>query len=261
MHNRNQNILSFFILIFIFSVPFWILDIIYPIELLPGLPLSALGVVVPALAAGLLVYRSAQFSGLLQLFGRALDFNRGQNRKWLMIAILINPLIAVLAFGIMRAAGVAIPNPILLPTTIFLLFLIFLISALAEEIGWTGYATEPLMNRWGIVTASVILGVAWSVWHWIPLLHAHRSIGWIAWWSLWTTSSRIIMGWLYIHSRGSVFIAALFHTMINLCWQLFPINGSFYDPKVFGLITFGIAVLVLLTEQIRIRSSLRVVQP
>jgi hypothetical protein len=37
--------------------------------------------------------------------------------------------------------------------------------------------------------------------------------------------------------------------MINLCWQLFPINGSYYDPLVFGLITFGVAIIIVVAQQ------------
>jgi len=37
--------------------------------------------------------------------------------------------------------------------------------------------------------------------------------------------------------------------MINLCWQLFPINGSYYDPLVFGLLAFGVAVIIVAVQQ------------
>ncbi len=161
------------------------------------------------------------------------------------------------AYGVMRALSVSLPNPAPLTFTIFPLFIVFFVSALAEEIGWTGYATEPFMHRWGIVSASLLLGLVWSVWHFIPLLQAHRSTEWIAWWSLWTISLRIIMGWLYIHAGKSVFVAALFHAMINLCWQLFPINGSFYDPRVFGIITLSFAIAVLLIERFQTQNNMQ----
>ncbi len=34
--------------------------------------------------------------------------------------------------------------------------------------------------------------------------------------------------------------------MINLTWQLFPINGSYYDPRVTGLITAIVVVAVVI---------------
>jgi hypothetical protein len=43
-------------------------------------------------------------------------------------------------------------------------------------------------------------------------------------------------------------VAALFHTMMNLTLQLFPTNGaySYYDPRVAGLITLAVAVVVVI---------------
>lgn len=60
---------------------------------------------------------------------------------------------------------------------------------------------------------------------------------------------RIIMVWIFAHAGKSVFALAVFHAMTNLSWQLFPIHGSFYDPKVFGLISFGFAVILIVIQQ------------
>jgi len=129
------------------------------------------------------------------------------------------------------------------------MFVAFFIAALGEELGWTGYATEPLLRRWGTLTASLRLGVVWAAIHFIPLLQAHRSVAWIAWWCLGTIAFRMIMTWLYVHAGKSVFAATLFHAMINLCWQLFPNNGSFYDPQVFGLLTLVFAIIIYAAER------------
>jgi membrane protease YdiL (CAAX protease family) len=142
------------------------------------------------------------------------------------------------------------PNPTLSLLAIFPMFALFFISALGEEIGWTGYATEPLQRRWGMTTAGLVLGGIWAIWHFIPLVQAHRSLDWIAWWSLGTISLRMIMVWLYFHAGKSVFAAAVFHAMINLCWQLFPNNGSYYDPRVFGLITFCFAIAIFAVQRL-----------
>jgi CAAX protease family protein len=251
VQNRRESIFVFFALVFVLSIPFWVLGAIKPIQLLPGLPISALGVFVPALSALILVYKDERFSSVLQLLGRSFDFKRVKNKKWYLAFILINPAIAVLAYGLMRVVGKSIPNPTLSLLAIFPMFVLFFISALGEEIGWTGYATEPLQRRWGTVMAGLLLGLVWAVWHFIPLLQAHRSVKWIAWWSLGTISLRMIMIWLYFHAGKSVFAAAVFHAMINLCWQLFPINGSYYDPRVFGLITLCFALAIFTAQQLR----------
>lgn len=40
--------------------------------------------------------------------------------------------------------------------------------------------------------------------------------------------------------------ARLFHAMTNVSWQLFPNNGSHYDPRITGLIVTAVAALVAL---------------
>lgn len=246
---QPKPVFIFFALVFALSIPFWVLAVLNPIQLLPGLPVSALGAFAPALGALILVYKNERLTGLLQLIQRSFDFKRVKNKSWYLAFILINPAIAILAYDVMRASGVALPNPAPLSLATLPMAVFFLVGALGEEIGWTGYATEPLQQRWGTLAAGILLGSVWAVWHFAPLIQAHRSIEWIAWWSVGTLSLRMIMVWLHIHSGKSVFAAAVFHAMVNLCWQLFPNNGSYYDPQVFGLITFCLAVAILTTER------------
>jgi len=247
---EHESVFPFFALVLALSIPFWILGVIKPIELLPGLPISALGAFAPALAALILIYKKDRFSGVLHLLQRSFDFKRIKNKIWVLVAILIYPAITVLAYEVMHATDKSLPNPTPLTLAIFPMFVVFFIAASGEEIGWSGYATEPLQHRWGTVTAGILLGLFWSVIHFIPLRQAHRSVEWIAWWSLGTISLRMILVWLYNHSGRSLFAAAVFHATINLCWQLFPIRGSFYDPRVFGLLTLCFAIAILAAERL-----------
>jgi uncharacterized protein len=257
MHNKHKpSIFTFFVLVFALSIPFWILGSVYPIELLPGLPISALGAFTPALAALILTYKHDRASGTLQLLRRSFDFKRIKNKKWFLIALLLNPAIAVLAYLVIGAVSAPLPMPAPLTLATFPMTVFFFIGALGEEIGWSGYATEPLQQRWGMLPAGLILGAVWAVWHFLPLVQAHRTTAWIAWWTLDTFSLRMILTWLYIRSGKSVFAAAVFHAMINLSWQLFPVNGSFYDPQVFGLITLGCAIIIYAAQWFLPRSNL-----
>ena len=61
-----------------------------------------------------------------------------------------------------------------------------------------------------------------------------------------TVATRVLITWLYNNTGGSVFVAVLFHAMINVTWQLFPINGSYYDPRVTGLISAVVAIVVVI---------------
>lgn len=245
MQTVIKPIFAFLGLVLLFSVPFWVLGGLYPVQLLPGLPLSAFGVVAPSLAAVVLVFKNQDAAGVWHLLGRSFDFKRINNPAWYAIILFTNPLIAVAAYEYLRLTGNPLPPAFPFIISILPMFVFFFLGALAEEIGWTGYATEPLVYHWGIRKAGVILGTVWAAWHFIPLMQVTRSFEWIAWWSLGTISLRVIMVWLHTFSGRSVFAAALFHAMINVCWQMFPANGSHYDPRAFGMISLVFAVFLI----------------
>lgn len=244
MNNNLKSVSAFVALVFALSIPFWVLSAIYPIQILPGLPLSAIGAFTPAFAAFILIYKKENLAGVLRLLNRSFDFKKVKNPVWHIFIVLVNPFIAISAYGVLLAMGKSIPHHFILSVSVLPMFILFFIAALGEEIGWAGYATEPLQHHWGVIITGLSLGIVWAVWHFIPLFQVSRSLEWIAWWSLGTISLRIIMVWIFANSGKSVFTLAVFHAMINFCWQLFPINGSFYDPKVFSLISLGIAAIV-----------------
>ena len=244
----KKSVLHFFVLVFVLSLPFWLVAIRYPVQLLPGLPLSALGAFTPMVAALWLTYKNERLTAVSGLLKRSVDFKRVKPSSWYLVIVLTNPAIAILAFGLVRVTGTALPSLNLGASQIVPLFAAFFVAALGEEIGWSGYAIEPLQEHWGTIRAGLLLGLAWTVWHFVPLLQAGRTPEWIAWWSLVTLSLRLIMTLIFIKAGKSVFAATLFHTLINVCWQLFPIDGSYYDPRLFGLLSLGAALLLYGTQ-------------
>ncbi len=237
--------LQYFLLVFVLTIPFWLLSSLTNIELMPGLPIAAFAVVCPLIAAAILVYRQSKTAGVTALLKRAFDFKRVKAKRWYVITLLLMPVVTVLSFAVQRLTGTAVPDPQITIMSVVSLSLVFFIGALGEELGWSGYAIDPMQTRWGALRASFILGVVWSVWHFIPLAQAHRSVEWIAWWTLGTISARIIMVWLYNNTGKSVFITALFHMMINLTWQLYPVNGSYFDPRISGIISALVVVIII----------------
>ena len=105
MKSEYGSLLGFFILVFVLSIPFWILWNVYPVQLLPGLPTSALIVFAPVLAACIMSYRSGRLTAAGQLLGRSFDFGRIHNKYWFLVFLLFNPAVAALAFWTMRAIG------------------------------------------------------------------------------------------------------------------------------------------------------------
>jgi len=243
---QHKSPLVFFVLVFALSMPFLLAGALIPLQLLPGLPVSAFAVLCPVTAAAILVFREKGSAGVKELLARAFDFRRVKAKIWYVPVILLMPCIMALSYGVMRLMGVPLPAPQFSLGTALALFVVCFISGLCEELGWSGYAIDPLQERFGALGGALIIGGVWAVWHYVPLLQVHRPLMFILWWSLGTVASRVIIVWLYNNTGGSVFVAALYHTMINLTWQLFPISGSYYDPGVTGPITAIVAVVVVI---------------
>lgn len=237
--------LAFFLLVFTLSVPFWLAGAAAGTELLPGLPSSALQFVCPAIAAAILVRRTHGTRGVEELFKRSFDLGCIGAGAWWAPLLLMMPAVAALAYALMRLTEAPLPDPEYpSPAVVAAMFLAFFVGALGEELGWSGYATEPMQDRWGALGAGILLGSVWAAFHYVPLLQAQRSLAWIGWWCLYTVALRVLIVWVFNNTGKSVFAAALFHAAANLTWQLYPNQGSHWNPAVIGPILALVAVVV-----------------
>ena len=157
------------------------------------------------------------------------------------------PLFVTLSYVVKRLMGQPLPAPQItfqLIVIAIILFLAFFIAALGEEVGWSGYAIDPIQNRLGALQASLILGTVWAIWHVIPYFEADDSLSWIFWMCIFTVAARVIITWLYNNTGKSVPASILFHAMINVSTFLFPIYGSLYNPEITGIITMTAAAII-----------------
>jgi uncharacterized protein len=91
--------------------------------------------------------------------------------------LFLNPLIAILSYAFMRVVGLPLPDQVNVPLLDALIFfLVFFIAGIGEELGWMGYALDPMQNRWGALQASILLGLVRALIHLIPDMHKRSSI-------------------------------------------------------------------------------------
>ena len=246
---KAHAILPFFGLVLLLSIPFWILGAIAPdfTKIFPiKLPISALMTFCPLIAAAILVYKEQKSQGVNQLLRSTFDFKEIKDKRWYLPIVCLMPVIAILSYGYTKFTGVLIPEsqtPILY-TPVF--FIVYFIGAIGEEIGWSGYAIDPLQNRYGALKASIILGGFWAVWHIIPWSQTHQTPVWIVWQSINTIFLRIIMVWLFNNTDKSVFAMVLFHAMINIGPYLIPNRGAHYDPFIACILLILTVIVVVL---------------
>jgi uncharacterized protein len=234
----NRSPLKFFALVFALSIPIWLIE--------PRDWRITASVGAPLMAALILVYREeGGRGGVRRLLGRIFDQWRIRDRLWYGPIIFLMPVIFLLTYGVMRLMGLPLPNEPHIPfLQIPLLLVLFFILAIGEEVGWTGYATDPMQDRWSALTTAIILGLVTAVWHFVPMIQMGRTPAWIAWSALGSLSIRILTVWLYNNTGRSLFAAIVFHAMFNVCFATFPNYGSHWDPAVGGAITAIAAVIV-----------------
>ena len=238
--------LKFFTLVLGLSIPFWLIGAATDLQLMPGLSVSALMAICPMVAALILVHRERSTAGVTELLRRSFDFKRIRAKRWYVPILLLMAGISVAVYGLMRWMDMPLPAPQIQVLEALLMFLAFFVAALGEELGWSGYVTDPMQDRWNALQTGVLLGLVAVLWHLVPLLLVQRSPTWIAWWCLYALAARILIVWLYNNTGQSVFAVALFHATLNLSYMLFPVNGSHFDMRLGGLGMVFTATIVTL---------------
>jgi uncharacterized protein len=125
-----------------------------------------------------------------------------------------------------------------------------LTDGLGEELAWRGFALPRLLTRYNALVASLVLGVIWALWH-LPLLWTegngmfHQPV-WLL--LLDVTAKSVLFTWVFLHTRGSVLIAMLFHGATNL-FIVSPDVASTGDltlPLLAAVAKWALVVVVLL---------------
>ena len=134
---------------------------------------------------------------------------------WYLAALMLTGVLSLIAIGVHLAlggkheVGVLLSLPNLIPSLLFQIFFFLL----TEETAWRGFALPRLQARYNALTASLILGVLWGLWH-LPLVFIPGSfqasvpfVGFL----LSAVATSVYATWIFNHSHGSVLVAAVLH--------------------------------------------------
>lgn len=242
----ERSPLAFFLLAIGLAIPFYVLSAVVDVQLIPGVPVGALAFVCPATAAAILSYREHGAAGAARLLRRSIDILRIRAKAWLVPVFLLAPAVTTGAYLLTQWRGSPVPDPHLALLYTLIMAVVWYVAALGEELGWSGYAIDPMQRRWGAVPAAVVLGLFWWAVH-VPLMVAlGQSPIWIAVGIVDCVGMRVIMTWLYNNTGRSVFAVTVFHALLNLsAHALFP-AGIFYETEQNRtLLIVLVAVLVI----------------
>jgi len=189
-----------------------------------------IGAFAPMLAALTLIFRERQREGVKAFFRKAFEFK--VKPLYYIIAFTLPIIIHALAHYLAPIMGLEVANtlfptdlpvsPIIMAIPYF--FLMLLIGGGQEEFGWRGYAQQPMQERFGVVPASLLIGLIWGFWHlplWVMPGDGHSTYPFIAF-LIMTTSISIVYAWIFNSSGKKLIIAIIFHAMNNTAAPLIP---------------------------------------
>jgi membrane protease YdiL (CAAX protease family) len=134
--------------------------------------------------------------------------------RWYLAALLLPGGIFVVAAGAYDALGHVEPLFYLPNQPAFVAAAI--VFPLGEEVGWRGFALPRLIERFGPLAASFILGVLWTLWH-IPMLTLQGVSPELYFVFVpFMVGGSILFTWIYRHTRGSLLLAVLAHVGVHL---------------------------------------------
>lgn len=201
----------------------------------------------PTLAALVVTFVSGGLSRVKSLLKHAVQWRI----SWLVYpaVFFLFPLISFLGYQALGIGAVKGENlyelfltlVILAPVNAIVGSVLLDIGPLGEELGWRGFLLPRLLEKYGDLKASVILGLIWGFWH-LPLFLFSEWRGnvpvWlaIALYPVTTISIAYVMTKIHHSSGGSVLMAILYHGIVNYAAGYIQ-NGDLWDLKRFSPVT------------------------
>ena len=119
-------------------------------------------------------------------------------------------------------SGAPVPAALTPVAALPAVLLFFFILATGEEVGWMGYAFEPMQAQGGALRASLVLGIIWAVWH-VPFFVFMMPDRVILFSQLVTlVGTRVLAAWIFNNTGKSVFAIILFHAADNVALVTLP---------------------------------------
>lgn len=182
-----------------------------------GFILALLGTLAPSTVAVVIVARLHGKPGVRRLFGRLLIGRVGI--RW-YVALLLVPVLGLIALGlsVLLGGSTAGMNTTVIAVLIGFVFSIFPGSAMGEELGWRGFALPGLQAEHSALSASLLIGVVWGLWHlplWLTGSESH-AIGLFPVFVVSVIALSILATWMYNGSGGSLLLIVLLHAAANL---------------------------------------------
>jgi membrane protease YdiL (CAAX protease family) len=239
MDNEKSSIVPFFLLTFLITWGLQVPGVLTLAGVMPGdvvgyMPLAMLGIFGPMAAAVILTARREGRAGVRALFWPLAQFR--VPARWYFVALVLPALGLSAGLYALSLAGyggdvVLFPGPERL--------VVIPVIAVAEEVGWRGYALPHLQRRHGPFVASVILGVVWALWHIPMFLAVGIPMSLMPLMIFHFVAGSLVFTWIWNRSGGSLLLVVLAHAALHLDNPHLPLPHDLL-PLVMSAIVFAL---------------------
>jgi uncharacterized protein len=205
----------------------------------------------PTFAALIVTGATSGKMGIRTLLRRLLIWRVGW--PWYALALFGSvrmTAITIILYGLLT--GILPQLPMLSGQFVLTAPLLFLIGGLVngEEIGWRGFALPGLLAKRSALTASLILGSLWALFH-LPLFFTRGDsfastppLSFL----IRTLGAAILFTWIFNNTGGSLLLAYLMHAASNFWPRVLPMEamaGSFaWLPDAITTVAVVLVVLI-----------------
>ncbi len=250
---KRHPVLTYYVLVFVIS---WggILILIGGPGNVPGTKEQAEKLFIPAL---LVMFSGPFISGILMNFFvdgkeglRKLSLRLLQWRvkaRWYAVAVLTGPLlVAAVLFTLSIFDKAFLPGIVTtndkIGSLIFGLGWGLVGGGLLEETGWTGFAVPKLRRRYSILSAGLVVGILWGIWHFMIAFWASNYLGGVDSWIMFVAgflafyllalpAYRVLLVWVFDRTGGNLPVIMLMHAFLSASTLIF-------QPSAAGAIAF-----------------------
>jgi membrane protease YdiL (CAAX protease family) len=207
----------------------------------------ALGIAGPSVTAFVIAGVTAGRHGLLELWRQSSRWRVGAS--WYAVALVGPGLADAVALGI----GVTLGGQLSAIAPVIPAVANGLLAGLFEEFGWSGVAFPGLQARYGLARAGAVVGALLALWH-LPFFFTPGLSQYDASFVLFLLAGpplRILFGWIYNGSGGSILLMILFHGSLDAWGETLSFRPAVFEPAwlSFTVILWVAAVVVVLRDR------------